>query len=133
MVGGFGPFPPAPSYPFWVWGGDVGARNLWRWSAWGFEGVVLDDLDAAAGAAFAVDHLAALGGAHSGAEADFAGAFYFADLVRVMHCEFLSFTSVPVSYFASCPCFAEASFASVLTIMLCSAWLPRLSVARIVT
>ena len=44
-----------------------------------------DHLDAAAGAALAVDHLAALLGFHPGAEADGAGAFHFADLVGVVH------------------------------------------------
>src|SRR5438045_1465257 len=44
-----------------------------------------DDLHLAAGAALAVDHLAALFGGHPGAEADLAGTLHFADLVRVMH------------------------------------------------
>src|SRR5688500_3709784 len=44
-----------------------------------------DDLDGAAGAALAVDHLAALLGAHADAEAELAGSLYLADFVGVMH------------------------------------------------
>src|SRR3569623_3810205 len=46
--------------------------------------IVLDDLHLAANATLAVDRLATLLGLHAGTEADLAGAFYFADAVRVM-------------------------------------------------
>ena len=49
----------------------------------------LDHLHFAAYAALAVNSLAAFFGAHAGTKADFAGAFYFADLVGVMHAGFL--------------------------------------------
>jgi hypothetical protein len=45
----------------------------------------LDDLHLAADAAFAVDHLAALFGAHSRAETDFTGALNVARFVGIMH------------------------------------------------
>jgi hypothetical protein len=45
----------------------------------------LDDLHLAANPAFAVDHLPALFGLHSGSETDFAGALNIAGFVRIMH------------------------------------------------
>jgi hypothetical protein len=45
----------------------------------------LNDLNFASHPAFAVDHLAALFGAHSGSEADFSGAFDVAGFMGIMH------------------------------------------------
>jgi hypothetical protein len=42
-------------------------------------------LDFTADAAFTIDRLSAFFRAHAGAEADLAGAFYFADSMGVMH------------------------------------------------
>jgi hypothetical protein len=47
-------------------------------------------LNGAAYAPFAVDHLAALLGSHSGAEADFAGTLDLAGFMGVMHLAFPS-------------------------------------------
>ena len=46
---------------------------------------LLDDLNLAADTALAIDGIASGFGGHSGAEPELAGAFNFADLMRVMH------------------------------------------------
>ncbi len=51
-------------------------------------GFALNDLNLAAHAAFAVDHLPAFFGSHAGAKADFTSAFDAAGFVGVMHEKF---------------------------------------------
>jgi hypothetical protein len=74
-------------------------------------------LHAPADAAFAADHLPAFFGSHAGAEADFAGAFHFADLVGVMHVAVAPLILALLFYGT------RAETATML-------WFPSLSVAR---
>src|ERR1700691_5750208 len=84
----------------------------------------LDHLHAPPGPALAVDHLPAFFRLHPGPETDVAGALDVAGLVRVVH---------GVGVLKKLPYWAPAVADSILITTVCNAWLPRVSVARIVT
>src|SRR5436853_47373 len=81
------------------------------------------------GDARAVDHLAAVFGAHAGAKTNLTGSLHLADLVRVMHCVLgLSLYLCSLGY--SCRSAGCVVGTPTVDVTLSNAWLPCASVAR---